>query len=422
MSRQSGGRGEGGRPSDLVRREVWVRSAGRCALCNTYLLEGSLSGRVLHLGELAHIVGRGSGVRSPRSEHSLDPARRDDADNLILLCADQHREIDAAGAVDLFTVEKLGRIKQEHEDRVRHVTGLGPDRATTVVRMVGPVHGNDVELSQQTAAAAVIARDRYPLFLESYTRHGLEIDLRGVPGEALTLPCTASRAASAGRVYCRMAAQMIDGVIEGQLRPGIMRDSVRHVSVFGFARLPLLVHLGSRLDDTVPTDIYQRHRQDESWVWREEDGPHAGFVTLLDRDVPAGSEAVLVVNVSGAIGMQEVPAALAGLRRWEIRPVGVPTDPDIMRDSGRLERFAAELRGFFAGLEADAKTLERLHVLAALPVSAAIALGRAHHPQVHPQLVVYERLAGRYVATLEVGAAGGTAAGTAPGGSPGRGA
>ncbi|MFI5888407.1 hypothetical protein [Streptomyces sp. NPDC051554] len=201
-----------------------------------------MSWRTLNLGELAHIVGRGSSVRSPRGEHPLDRARREDADNLMLLCADQHGEVDAAGGLDLFTVEELRRVKQEHEDRIRHVTGLGPDRATTVMRMVGSVHGNEVELSRQTAAAAVIAGDRYPLFLESYARHGLEIDLRGVPGESPAAPCPVSRA-TASRTYYRMATQLVDDVIERQLRPGIMRDSVRHVSVFGFARLPLLVHL-----------------------------------------------------------------------------------------------------------------------------------------------------------------------------------
>lgn len=204
-----------------------------------------MSWRTLNLGELAHIVGRGNSVRSPRGEHPLDRAQRENADNLMLLCADQHGEVDAAGGLDLFTVEKLHRVKQEHEDRTRHVTGLGSDRATTVVRMVGSVHGNHVELSRQTAAAAVIAGDRYPLFLESYARHGLEIDLRGVPGESPAALCAASRA-TAIRAYYRMATQLVDDVIERQLRPGITRDAVRHGSVFGFARLPMLVHLGSR--------------------------------------------------------------------------------------------------------------------------------------------------------------------------------
>ncbi|MFJ9154305.1 SAVED domain-containing protein, partial [Streptomyces sp. NPDC102270] len=254
----------------------------------------------------------------------------------------------------------------------------------------------------QTAAAAVLAGDRFPLFLESYTRHGLEIDLRGVPGESSLAPCPPSRAAAASRAYYRLASEQIDAVIERQLRPGIMRDAVRHVSVFGFARLPLLVYLGSRLDDTVPTDLYQRQRADESWVWGSDDGPPVEFTTRIDHDVSAGSEAVVVMNVSGAIGPQEVPTTLAALRRYEIRPVTAPTCPDVMRDRGCLLRFAASVRDFFARLEWEAKTLRRLHVLPAVPMSAAVALGRAHHPQVHPRLVVYERLAGVYVPTLEV--------------------
>lgn len=400
MDRQDTSHSTSGRPSEQVRRDVWVRSGGRCALCNEYLLEGPMSGRTVNLGELAHIVGRSTGDRSPRGQDALDPALRDDADNLMLLCASQHGEIDAPGGLDVFTVDKLRRLKREHEDRIRHLTGLGPDRATTVVRMVGRVHGKEVELSRQTAAAAVLAEDRFPLFLESYTRHGLEIDLRGVPGES-SAARAASRAAAASRAHYRLAAGLVEDVIERQLRPGIVRDAVRHVSVFGFARLPLLVYLGSRLDDSVPTDIYQRHRADESWVWRSNDGPPVGFTTRVDHDVPAGSEAVVVMNVSGAIGPQEVPAALAALRRYEIRPTA-PACPDIMRDRGCLQGFAAALRDFFARLEGEAKGLRRLHVLPAVPMSAAVALGRAHHPQVHPRLVVYERLTGAYVPTLEV--------------------
>lgn len=361
-----------------------------------------MSARTLNLGELAHIVGQGSGPLSPRGQHSLDAGRREDADNLMLVCANQHSEIDASGALDMFTVEMLRSLKQEHEDRIRHVTGLGPDRATTVVRMVGQVHGQVVELSRQAASVAVVAAHRFPLFLESYARHGIEIDLSGVPRESSLVPQKASEAADSSRAYYRLAAEIIDDTIERQLQQGIARNSVRHVSVFGFARLPLLVHLGSRLDDTVPTDIYQRHRQDESWVWRD-DVSAVDFTARLDHDVSAGSEAVVIINVSGSIKEQEVPAELATLRRYEIRPVQAPTCPDIMQGRGSLQRFAAALRDFFALLEREAKTLCRLHVLPAVPMSAAIALGRAHHPQVHPQLVIYERLKGNYVPTLEVG-------------------
>lgn len=160
----------------------------------------------------------------------------------MLLCAQEHTEIDAKATQDVFTVTWLHGLKQEHEDRIKHVTGMSPSRATTVVRMMGPVHGKAVELSRQTAASAVTARHRFPLFLESYSRHGVEIDLRHTPGEEGTASGDPLSAGAASRTYYRQAVQVIDEVIRHQLRPGVERGSVQHVSVFGFARLPLLVY------------------------------------------------------------------------------------------------------------------------------------------------------------------------------------
>ncbi|MGW0902824.1 SAVED domain-containing protein [Streptomyces sp. NPDC002853] len=372
-----------------------------------YLLEGPMSARTLHLGELAHIVGQGVGARSPRGGYPLDPGLRDEADNLMLLCAHQHGEIDAQGALDVFSVERLRRLKREHEDRIRHLTGLGPERATTVVRLLGSVHGRAVELSRQTAADAVTARHRFPLFLESYARHGVEIDLRQIPGERPALSEDAVRAAAGSRAYYEQAVRIIDDVLEHRLRAGVERNVVQHVSVFGFARLPLLVYLGARLDDTVPTDVFQRHRGEESWRWPDEGGAGVQFAVHVDQDVPAGDDAVVVVNVSGMIGRHEVPEELSALRRYVISPVGVATGPDILRRRASLGLLEGVLREFFAVLEVEGKPVRRLHVLPAMPMSAAVALGRAHHFQVHPQLVIYERLAGAYVPTLELGRSAG---------------
>ncbi|WP_374775007.1 SAVED domain-containing protein [Streptomyces sp. NBC_01310] len=404
MSTGSRARG-GGRSAQQVALEVWVRSGGRCVLCNTYLLDGPMSGRTVRLGEIAHIVGQSTHERSPRGADPLGEELRDEADNLMLLCAQEHTEIDAKATQDVFTVTWLRELKQEHEDRIRHLTGLGPSRATTVVRMVGPIHGKAVELSRQTAASAVTARHRFPLFLESYSRHGVEIDLQHTPGEEETAFEDALSAAAASRSYYQQAVQVIDGVIKSRLRPGVERGSVQHVSVFGFARLPLLVYLGSRLDDTVPTDVYQRHRPEQSWVWPAETGPGTEFTVRAAGGRPVSDEAVLIMNVSGSIGTSEVPKELADLRRYEIGPVGAVTCPDILRQHASLQHLENTVRDFLARLESEAKTLKRLHVLPAIPLSAAVALGRAHHPQVHPQLVIYERLAGRYVPTLEVGPA-----------------
>lgn len=61
------------------------------------------------------------------------------------------------------------------------------------------------------------------------------------------------------------------------------------------------------------------------------------------------------------------------------------------------------VRSLLSDLEASANGLRRLHVLAALPMSAAVALGRAHDSHIHPSLAIYSRgAAGEYAIALEV--------------------
>ncbi len=41
-------------------------------------------------------------------------------------------------------------------------------------------------------------------------------------------------------------------------------------------------------------------------------------------------------------------------------------------------------------------------MLAAIPVSAAVALGRVHDAHVHPTMSIYDRTDGRYSIALEI--------------------
>jgi hypothetical protein len=150
--------------------KVWVRSGGRCAICGTYLLEGTLTRRPFFQGELAHIVGQRNTPGSPRGQvEAMSDEDRDRAENLVLVCAGEHQEIDRAGVLDVLTIEKLRKIKNDHEDWVRRVTGLDRNRGTVVLRMIGKVRGNEVELTKPTASDAILrCDDRFPDFPLSF--------------------------------------------------------------------------------------------------------------------------------------------------------------------------------------------------------------------------------------------------------------
>lgn len=369
------------------RLRLWVRSGGRCALCKKYLLEGELTVRPLLLGEGAHIVGQQASEASPRGRHALPTGERDLADNLILLCPDDHSEIDKRGALDLATVEWLRERKLEHEAWIREITGYDPKRGTAILRMVGDVRGRSVELGVETATGAVVRTDaRTPHFALSTGNAGIEIDLRQMPGEVEGTPA-----------YWQMCKQRIDDTMDHKLVEAVRRGIVTHVSVFAFARLPLLVYLGSKLDDTYQIAVYQRQRSNEAWGWPTT-SERAFTIARASSSAP---EAVLILNVSGTIDPADLPATVRDLPRFEVSIEGLAS-VDAIASRASLLAFEAAARELLAGLEADGKTVRRLHVFAAMPVSAAVVLGRAHDRHVHPALAIYDRADGAYRLALEI--------------------
>ncbi|MGY5060010.1 SAVED domain-containing protein [Streptomyces sp. 900105755] len=378
---------------EVERLKVWVRAGGRCELCGTYLLEGKLTYQDFTLGELAHIVGQEATAKSPRGMDPLPKDERDLADNLMLLCRGEHNEIDRKGSLDVMTVERLRHIKRDREEWIRRLTALKPEAGTVVIRLIGQVRGQEVELTKPTAADAVIrSEERFPEFPLSLHGDGFEVDLRRFPHEKTADP-----------VYWEQCKQQIDRVLEHKLAEALREDSVHHVSVFAFARLPLLVYFGSRLDDTFTVSVYQRHRSTESWCW-----PHPGdaprrFVTEAPRTShPDAREGVLLLNISGSIQAAELPEQLARLPRWTIRPQDITPSVDVINSASTLDEFTSVLRQLLSELEASHKGMQRLHVLAAVPVSAAVTLGRVHDANVHPALVIYDRTDGQYTTALEI--------------------
>ena len=97
--------------SDADRKRLWARSGNRCVICRQELVRAENDGVAGALvGQEAHIIGRSPG--GPRYE-PLAPAARDGYDNLILLCANDHTEIDAQPS--RYPVEHLRRLKRRHE-------------------------------------------------------------------------------------------------------------------------------------------------------------------------------------------------------------------------------------------------------------------------------------------------------------------
>lgn len=111
-------------PSQKDLRLLYQRSGNRCAFPD-YLrvldAPGSDTDAPVILSDVAQIVAQQPD--GPRGHYPLPLEKRDNCDNLMLLCQEHHRLIDQQP--HRFTVERLRQMKADHERRIRQVTGCG---------------------------------------------------------------------------------------------------------------------------------------------------------------------------------------------------------------------------------------------------------------------------------------------------------
>lgn len=346
-------------PESVVRR-VWVAAGGRCTMCNTYLLEDSFTGQSVFIGQLAHIVGATRGAKSPRGDHPMTKEERAGEANLMLLCHDQHKTIDSRDLWSVYTVQELRALKVQHERDVRDLTGLRERGKSTVLRVVGDIRGKTYDASRATIVQALLAQQRFPDW-SLLDGDDFEVDLRGLPGE------------KTGETYYWDAAR---AKITQRLLPlgKHLRDNrIEHVSVFGLARIPLLIHLGSLLDDGSRITVNPKNRDnDTGWGWPGDDStPPVSFTVV--RTAGTG-EPVVTFSLTADVNADALPDELAGRPRYDVRPNGVGASPTLLRSAADLDAFTRTWRDLLAELEGDHRDAP-IAVVPAVPAAAAINMG-----------------------------------------------
>jgi hypothetical protein len=336
-------------------------------------------GEAVPIGELAHNVGWSSA--SPRGSSALSTERRRAADNLLLLCRNCHKPADDGGVTGRFTVEVLDRVKREHEERIRYLTEIGADRTALILRVVGPIRSVNPELTHDTVLGATTEAGYFPKLLPGNYRAEYDLDFRGWSD-----PGTSAHFAA--------CAEAIDTLM-ARINDGIRRNEVGRLAVFAFARIPVLVHLGARLDDKVPTLIFQRQRVDagNAWSWPAKSSEPPTFDL---SQISSGSErgrVALLVSLSGSVAADELPGDMAtthSLYGLSPRPPSM-TDPMLIDSPAALASFERTVRRFLALVEAEHGKTDQIDLFPAVPLSAAITLGRVLMPHVSPAWVVHDR-------------------------------
>jgi len=373
------------------RFKLWVAAGARCTFCGRYLLENDEQGVPARIGEMAHIVGRSTHARSPRGKDSLPAAERNKAENLILACPGDHTTIDKNAGVRVWHTADLRRLKQEHEDAIKRLTGMTKERATTVLRVAGRIRGGTPNTAKEVVLEAVHSELRFPRYELTPAGDDVEIDLITNLDEA-------------SPTYFEETNTIIERRTQ-QIAARIAAGEIGHISLFAFARIPVLVQLGHHLDDKWPVELHPYDRTTSTWTWPlSDDNAPPRFQTM---QLAAGDpeRVVLILSLSGQVDHERIPPeSVASATVYEMTPADAEQGVMLIRSREALTSFVNAYLGFLAQVERDHPKATAIDLVPAVGLAVAVELGRRRTRSKHPALRVWDQTSdGGYAVATVVG-------------------
>jgi hypothetical protein len=192
--------------------------------------------------------------------------------------------------------------------------------------------------------------------------------------------------------------------LETKIRERIEAREIRHLSVFALAPQPLLIELGRLLCDIAPADVHQLHREPKGWRWPV-DGPAIRF--LVRESTRSDGPVALVFALSATVTDERITDTLgADAAIWRIE--AEQPHNDIMKRPADLAEFRRLTRSIFNAIKARHGERAVINVFPAMPVSAAVEVGRVWMPKADLPLVVFDQNRGLkgFMRALEIGISG----------------
>jgi len=359
-----------------VDRIVWARAAGRCQYrnCNSNLIGHLVSGsRKVVRGFVAHVIAASAG--GPRGHEVLSAELAKDPDNVMLLCHGCHRTVDVDHPEE-HPAELLYKMKREHEGWVQRVLDLGAGSQSHILRFTNRIEANETAIPVDECIRSIMAIGRTPA-----TASPIDLKL-GIPGTTDSEDLFWAAEPEDLRRFC-----------ETRLMGRFAEGTIRHLSVFGFAPMPLLILLGRLIPDVLEVDVFTRHREPHpTWTWKTEG---CGFNPTVSEGEAGPSRVALKVEITDRIADHRITDAVGetDLSIWSItcREPGY----DVLRTREDLSAFRATARLAFNRIKEVHGEDASVMVFPAAPTACCIELGRVWQPKAHRPMAIYDQVQGR---------------------------
>ena len=332
-----------------VRRDLWVAAAGRCEFrgCCKPVGRDFVTNEVAFTGQHAHIIADSPGGARGVKGDSERLAK--DVSNLMLACFDCHSRIDRHGKNNRFTTPQLQAMKREHEARIERVysaTGVVESLPLVVTFPVGP-HPTSVDVEQ--IHFAMLENSGYKVFPQGKHVHINRSNFDFHDNDANFWP---------------LAERALSDQYARHIEPALIElNGNAHLSIAGFAPIPMLMKLGALVGDKTRANVMDL--PNDGWLWDTRDTcPEPKFSYDVPPTLPR--EVSVVVSISGKVahppghGVVEFAAEAP--------------DRGIIRKEAHLQLFRSKFNAFLQRISGAGARVIFIHP--ATPLSASIEIGR----------------------------------------------
>lgn len=346
---------------------LWGKSGGRCQYrgCNKSLFVDALTKGEFNQAYIAHIIADKS--KGPRGNEVLSEQLADDISNLMLLCDAHHRlidKIDVAG----HDVNLLRQMKREHEDRIEKVADINSDMQSHVVIYKANVGKHSPVITFESVKEYLLPT-HYPAL-----------------SDAIDLGLTNSPQRDKDDIFWQTEIDNLLSQYKEQLQPKFRKSEIKHLSLFAFAPQPLLIKLGTLINDIHDVEIHQPIRTPKTWRWLENE-PDIKY--HIQKPKKRSTVVALNISLSADISNDRITQILGNDCSIHTIRIDAPFN-DFLRSKKHLQDFSVAIRKLFNHTKAQYDAYTPIHVFPAMPVVTAIELGRSWMPKADMPLIIYD--------------------------------
>jgi hypothetical protein len=346
-----------------VRRDLWVAAAGRCEFrgCCKPVDRDFLTNAKCKVGEYAHIIADSpAGARGIPGESERLAA---DPNNLMLACFDCHARIDRDGKSNEFTAEQLRSMKRDHEARIERIYSATGVTDSMPVIMSFPIGAHVPVIEVRNIHYAMLSNSNFNHFPTATAVHIDQSNFHLQDNDP---------------DFWANAQRALTQQYEQRVLPELTaRGGAAHLTIAGFAPIPMLMKLGALVGDKTPATILDL--PGEKWLWDTRDAcPEPQYTYNVPATLPR--EVSVVVSISGK--------AQQPVGREVVEFGAVAADRGIIRKEVHLQQFRKSFNAFLQLLFAAGVRV--VHIHPATPLSASIEIGRLLLPKTFEEVHVWE--------------------------------